>query len=81
MIVDLIPAKQLNLEDPLSGPAITSVAPSGVAKNAMSDRHHNNKHIPEKPYDYGIIHALRSSFVKMLLIKASVVYWHMHFPL
>lgn len=38
----MLPAKQLNNEDPLSGPTINSVAPSGVVKNVMSDRHHGD---------------------------------------
>lgn len=42
MIVGMLPAKQLNHEDPPLGPAVSSVAPSGVAKNVMSDRHHHD---------------------------------------
>lgn len=42
MMMGVLPAKQLNNEDPLSGPAISSVAPSGVAKNMTSDRCHGD---------------------------------------
>ena len=42
MIMGMLPAKQLNNEDPLSGPAVSSVAPSGVTKNMTSDRDHDD---------------------------------------
>jgi len=42
LIMGVLPAKQLNREDPLSGPATNSVAPRGAAKNVISDRHHGD---------------------------------------
>lgn len=42
MIMGMLPAKQLNHEDRLAGPTISSVAPSGVAKNVTSDRRHDD---------------------------------------
>lgn len=63
MIMGIFPAKQLNHKDPPSGPAISSVAASGVVKNMMSDRHHNDQHIPENPYGHRIIYLRESNFL------------------
>lgn len=42
MTMGTLPAKQLDREGPLSGAAISSVAPRGVAKNVTSDRQHGD---------------------------------------
>lgn len=73
VIMAMFPAKQLNHGDPPSGPAVSSVAPSGVVRSVVSDRHHD-QHVPENPYGHRIICLRESIFFYMLLIKASVLY-------
>lgn len=61
MIMDVLPGKQQNNEDHLSGPAVSSVAPIRVARNVTSDRHHGDYHVPENLHGHRIIQSLRES--------------------
>lgn len=69
----MLPAKQVNHAEPPSAPAVSTVVPSGILKNIMSDRHHNDEGVPENPYGHRIGY-LRGSNFYMLLIKASLLY-------
>lgn len=73
MIMGMFPAKQLNHEDSPSGPAISSVAPSGVVKNVMSDRHHNDQYVPENPYGHRIIYLRESKFLYVTDKSLSII--------